>query len=487
MDSNKSKQSNNLKSQTKFERYIISCMLNDSNVIDDVLAKLTIRDFFDQKLRCVYQAISDIHHQSKPVNNDTVIEYLSKNQELSSMIDDINSYVCELSYAYTTSINLSSYIDLVKEFSIKSQLNDFAGWLINEPADFTRFKDQSFEWLTKFSAIVNSKKVDNVEPISDIINDYKISLTNMINSDHTKLTGISSGFKNIDRITDGFQKGDLIILAARPGTGKTALALNFVLNAAKDIKSQKQDVNKKPGAVVLFSIEMSKKQVIERMLACESKVNITKIKRGDLVGPALLSIENYISEIHNLPIFIDDTSNLSILDIQAKLRQIKANYDIKLVVVDYLQLLKGISERANVNNRQQEVANISRMLKITAREIETPIMALAQLSRKIEDRGKTADGANPRPLLSDLRESGAIEQDADIVSFLYYKKNQVEESNDNDETENKKIQQNPLGSQDIEYIIEKHRNGATGSVTLGFTKAYGYFSEVENSFGGKYE
>ena len=232
---------------------------------------------------------------------------------------------------------------------------------------------------------------------------------------------------------------------------------------------------------------MSKKQVIERMLACESKVNITKIKRGDLVGPALLSIENYISEIHNLPIFIDDTSNLSILDIQAKLRQIKANYDIKLVVVDYLQLLKGISERANVNNRQQEVANISRMLKITAREIETPIMALAQLSRKIEDRGKTADGANPRPLLSDLRESGAIEQDADIVSFLYYKKNQVEESNDNDETENKKIQQNPLGSQDIEYIIEKHRNGATGSVTLGFTKAYGYFSEVENSFGGKYE
>ena len=487
MDSNKSKQSNNLKSQTKFERYIISCMLNDSNVIDDVLAKLTIRDFFDQKLRCVYQAISDIHHQSKPVNNDTVTEYLSKNQELSSIIDDISSYVCELSYAYTTSINLSSYIDLVKEFSIKSQLNDFAGWLINEPADFTRFKDQSFEWLTKFSAIVNSKKVDNVEPISDIINDYKISLTNMINSDHTKLTGISSGFKNIDRITDGFQKGDLIILAARPGTGKTALALNFVLNAAKDIKSQKQDVNKKPGAVVLFSIEMSKKQVIERMLACESKVNITKIKRGDLVGPALLSIENYINEIHNLPIFIDDTSNLSILDIQAKLRQIKANYDIKLVVVDYLQLLKGISERANVNNRQQEVANISRMLKITAREIETPIMALAQLSRKIEDRGKTADGANPRPLLSDLRESGAIEQDADIVSFLYYKKNQVEESNDNDETENKKIQQNPLGSQDIEYIIEKHRNGATGSVTLGFTKAYGYFSEVENNFGGKYE
>lgn len=487
MVSNKSEQVNNLKSQIKFERYIISCMLNDSNVIDDILSKLTIRDFFDPKLRCVYQAINDIHRQSKPVNSDTVIEYLSKNQELSSMIDDINSYVSELAYAYTTSVNLNSYIDLVKEFSIKSQLNDFAGRLINEPADFTRFKDQSFEWLTKFSAIVNSKKVDNVEPISDIINDYKISLRNMINSDHTKLTGISSGFKSIDRITDGFQKGDLIILAARPGTGKTALALNFVLNAAKDIKSQKQDANKKPGAVVLFSIEMSKKQVVERMLASESKVNITKIKRGDLVGPALLSIENYINEIYNLPIFIDDTSNLSILDIQAKLRQIKANYDIKLVVVDYLQLLKGIGDRSNANNRQQEVANISRMLKITAREIETPIMALAQLSRKIEDRGKTADGANPRPLLSDLRESGAIEQDADIVSFLYYKKTQVEELDEDDDENKKQKQQNPLGSQDIEYIIEKHRNGATGGVTLGFTKAYGYFSEVENNFGGKYE
>ncbi len=475
---NTNKSTNIIKSQTKFERYIISCMLNDVDVIDDVLTKLTASDFLDIKLRCIFQVISDIQKQSKPVNNDTVIEYISRNQELSALIGDYNTYVCDLSYSYTTSINLRQYVDLVKEFSIKNQLDRFANQLINQPVDFTRFKDQSYDWLSKFSSIVNSKKADNIEPISDITNEYKRELSKMISSDHSQLTGITSGFKSIDNITDGFQRGDLIILAARPGTGKTALALNFVVNAACNIKSQKPNSNKKPEAIVLFSIEMSKKQVIERMLASLANVNITKIKRGDLLDLELSSIENWIKQIHDLPIFIDDTSDLSILDIQAKLRQIKANYDIRLVVVDYLQLLKGLNERNNMNNRQQEVANISRMLKVIAREIETPIMALAQLSRKIEDRGKTSSGENPRPLLSDLRESGAIEQDADIVSFLYYKSiAQNESSNDNEE--NKKVQhyQNQLSTQPVEYIIEKHRNGATGSANLAFVKAYGKFIE----------
>ena len=474
---NISKSTNAIKSQPKFEQYIISCMLNDHNVIDDALSKLSANDFFDIKLRCIFQVIGEIHRQSKPVNKDTVIEYLSKNQELASLIGDYNSTVVNLAYEWTTSINFDSYIDLVKEFSIKKQLNNFAGQLINEQPDFTRFKDQSYKWLTQFSSIVNSKKADNIESIGEITNEYKKSLDKMINSDHSKLTGISSGYQDIDKFTDGFQKGDLIILAARPGTGKTALALNFVLNAAKDIKSQKQDENKKPGAVVLFSIEMSKKQVIERMLASLSFVNITQIKRGDLKDVELDSIKSDIELIHNLPIFIDDTSDLSILDIQAKLRQLKANYDIRLTVVDYLQLLKGLSDRNNAINRQQEVANISRMLKVIAREIETPIMALAQLSRKIEDRGKTASGENPKPLLSDLRESGAIEQDADIVSFLYYKSNQTEALSDDEENNKNKNQQNPLSPERIEYIIEKHRNGATGSTTLGFIKAYGKFVE----------
>ena len=480
MEQNNTNKSNNnvVKSQTKFERYIISCMLNDANVIDDVLTKLTVDDFLDVKLRCIFQVIRDIQKQSKLVNNDTVIEYISKNKELSALIGDYNTLVCDLSYSYTTSINLKQYVDLVKEFSIKNQLDRFANQLINEQVDFTRFKNQSYDWLSQFSSIVNSKKTDNIEPISDITNEYKRELDKMISSDHSKLTGITSGFKSIDDITDGFQRGDLIILAARPGTGKTALALNFVINAACGIKSQKLDTNKKPGAIVLFSIEMSKKQVIERMLACLANVNITKIKRGDLIDIELSSIENCIKQIHDLPIFIDDTSDLSILDIQAKLRQIKANYDIRLVVVDYLQLLRGLNERNNMNNRQQEVANISRMLKVIAREIETPIMALAQLSRKIEDRGKTASGENPRPLLSDLRESGAIEQDADIVSFLYYKSTvQIEISNDNEENKMEQQYQNPLSTQPIEYIIEKHRNGATGSATLAFVKAYGKFME----------
>ena len=465
----------------KFEKNIISCMLNDPTIIDDVIAKLELKDFYDQKLRCVFQAITDIHSQGKPVDHLTVCEYISKNNELSSLLPDYRSFVYGLYYTYTTSLNLQSYVDFVKEFSIKNQLNYFAENLIAQNVDFTKFQEQSYEWLSKFSEIINSKKVDNIAPISNITSNFKISLNNIINADHSKLTGISSGFKPINRITDGFQRGDLIILAARPGTGKTALALNFILNAAKDIKSQKADNNKKPGAVVLFSIEMSAKQVLERMLASESYTDITKIKRGDLAGQSLNNIQEKIEEISELPIFIDDTSNLSILDIQAKLKQIKSNYDIRLVVVDYLQLLKGTTDRFSSSNRQQEVANISRMLKIIARDIDTPIMALAQLSRKIEDRAKTTTGENPKPLLSDLRESGAIEQDADIVTFLYYK-NTKSETEENEEENVKPKQNNPLQPQPIEYIIEKHRNGATGSVTLAFIKAYGKFVECDTNY-----
>lgn len=465
----------------KFEKNIISCMLNDPTIIDDVIAKLELKDFYDQKLRCVFQAIIDIHSQGKPVDHLTVCEYISKNNELASLLPDYRSFVYGLYYSYTTLLNLHSYVDFVKEFSIKNQLNYFAENLIAQNVDFTKFQEQSYEWLSKFSEIINSKKVDNIAPISNITTNFKISLNNIINADHSKLTGISSGFKPINRITDGFQRGDLIILAARPGTGKTALALNFILNAAKDIKSQKADNNKKPGTVVLFSIEMSAKQVLERMLASESYTDITKIKRGDLDGQSLNNIQQKIEEISELPIFIDDTSNLSILDIQAKLKQIKSNYDIRLVVVDYLQLLKGTTDRFSSSNRQQEVANISRMLKIIARDIDTPIMALAQLSRKIEDRAKTTTGENPKPLLSDLRESGAIEQDADIVTFLYYK-NTKSETEENEEENAKPKQNNPLQPQPIEYIIEKHRNGATGSVTLAFIKAYGKFVECDTHY-----
>ena len=192
------------------------------------------------------------------------------------------------------------------------------------------------------------------------------------------------------------------------------------------------------------------------------------------------AVQTKIQEISELPIFIDDTSNLSILDIQAKLKQIKSNYDIRLVVVDYLQLLKGTIDRFSSSNRQQEVANISRMLKIIAREINAPIMALAQLSRKIEDRAKTTTGENPKPLLSDLRESGAIEQDADIVTFLYYKNTKEETEEEEDGAKPK--QNNPLQPQPIEYIIEKHRNGATGSVSLAFIKSYGKFVEFDNRY-----
>lgn len=478
----KDKQQSLKESIWRFERYIISCMLHDFNVVEDVMSKLELSDFSNSSYSNIYYAIREIHKQGKNINALMVIEYISSNPNLANNIPDYETIINVIDSEYTSSSNAKSYIEYIKEQSIKNQVNRFASQLINEPLDFTKFEDQIYNWQTKFADIVNSKKTDKITSIKEVANNFQVDLANLLSKDRSQLTGTTSGFRSIDNRTDGFQRGDLIILAARPGTGKTALALNFILNAAKEAAKLPANNEKKP-AVVLFSIEMNSKQIIERMLANESLTDLWKIKRGDLNPIEKGSVNESIETIANLPILIDDTSGMSIVDIQSKLRQLYANYDIRLVVVDYLQLLKGPNDRFSNSNRQQEVSNISRMLKIIARQINAPIIALAQLSRAIEKRSDSKDpiADRPEPQLSDLRESGAIEQDADLVTFLYYRKNPNQPGEDGETATPVK---NDLQGSEIEFVIKKHRNGATGKVPLLFMKNYGKFVEVETNYQG---
>ena len=448
------------------ERAVITCMLHDASVLEDAITKLESTDFANIKYRFIFEAISSIFNDSNfPVSPLTVIEYISRNQEIKNNFSEYEIVINGLSAEYTSSANVAFDIDLVKEASIKRQLNRLCNEIIETDIDFTNFESQIIDFQNRFIDISSSKKTNQISKISEVVEAFEKHLTLLKTRDNSKLTGTDTGFKKINKVTDGFQPGDLIILAARPGTGKTAIALNFILNAAKSIK---QSGNSKD-TVVLFSLEMGSEQILERMTAHEAKVDISTIRNGRF---------DYVQEAS----IFNDASDVTINEIQSKLKQLKQTNNIKLVVVDYLQLLKS-GNKALSGNRQQEVSTISRTLKVIARNLNTPIIALAQLSRKIEERGKTSDGENPKPMLSDLRESGSIEQDADLVTFLYQKFDDVKNDDDKEKINS---EQDPTMSTNIQFLIAKHRNGSTAEIDLIFTKAFGEFSEIESSdFKGK--
>ena len=364
--------------------------------------------------------------------------------------------------------DFTSNIEIIYNASTKRQLDEFANRIIETKIDWTKSTEQIADLQRNFLDIIERKKNSQLESIDkSIIKCYKSLEANF--KDKRKITGTSIGFEEIDNITNGFQKGDLIILAARPGMGKTAIALNFIYNAAKSISKNKQGKKKK---IVLFSLEMGKEQICRRLISLCAKaesIDSNKLRNCNFSEEEWDMVTAACDEISTLPILIDDSANLSIIDIQSKLKQLSNEYEIKLVVVDYLQLIRGQKIKGNVQyNRQQEVAFISKTLKSIARLINTPIIALAQMSRDIEKR-------STGPVLADLRESGAIEQDADIVSFLYHP--EPDSLNKNDEINGQEIK-NSITNQnevDIQFIIAKHRNGATVKIDLTLLKKMGLF------------
>ncbi len=305
--------------------------------------------------------------------------------------------------------------------------------------------------------LVKSKNTSDFFTSDEIAQQYHDKLVT-IRSNRGTLTGTASGYHSIDKFTNGFQNGDLIILAARPSIGKTALALNMILNAAKECRGDE--------CVVMFSLEMGAEQLYQRLVSCESGIPSTTLRDGSWNENDEYVIYQAIQNIARLPIYVDDSSNISIMEIQSKLKQLQSNKKkIKLIIVDYLQLVQGSTKAGT--NRQQEVSQISRFLKSIARDIDSPLIAIAQLSRKIEER----KGSDKKPMLSDLRESGAIEQDADLVTFLNYERDEVDNDKSTDKT--KTYLQNVL----VDFIIAKHRNGATGEVQLFFDKTIGKYTD----------
>lgn len=442
----------NLEKVNELETVILSAMINESSLLEDAFLHLTENDFANYKNQRIFLAIKNLYESNEVSDYIALKKYIENNPKL--QFDDYKNYINDLLSLYVIGVDFRNQIELLRLESTKSHVNSFAKKLLNVNFDVINFQDQVFNLEKEFNDILNSNKKTTMNDMEQVVEKFKDGFNPNYDG---KLRGVTSGIEDIDNMTNGFQAGDLIILAARPGIGKTALGLNFLLNAAKSVDKENNE------CVLMFSIEMGCEQICQRLVSIESLVENNQTSKKPYSPLELNSINTALDTLRELPIYIDDSSDQSIVDIQAKIKQLSLEKKIKLIVVDYLQLLKGPKSYQQQMNRQQEVAVISRMLKSIARTFSTPVIAIAQLSRKVEDRSNL----NKKPILSDLRESGAIEQDADLVTFINY------EAVDKDDDGNDNRVYNP--DQPVEFIIRKHRNGATGEVKLVFKKAYGLY------------
>jgi replicative DNA helicase len=446
---------NNLDLEVK----IISAMFQFENCQKEALNYLKDTDFVNDKNKIIFNAIKGIVNDKKIVDLTTIIEFLNKNNQWEK-IESIN-YLQFFFENYIEEGNVFSYIKLLCERTMKRNLSEILNSTrINLFSNTNIFEVISL--LEKNLVNLKSERVfsDNLLPIKDGI--YQI-FTNLKSFQEKKINnlGVASGIDELDKITGGFQKGDFIVLAGRPSIGKTALALNFLFNASS-INSQNGFFNEKE-IVVIFSLEISREQVMQRILASksETELNIIRgLKLKMITNVLLKNLEKNIFELEKSNIFIDDTSGLKIQDLETKLlRLTREGKIIKFVVIDYLQLL---IENKEYKTKQEEVASISKKLKNLARDLQIPILCLSQLSRNVEKR------ENKKPIMSDLRESGAIEQDADLILFLfresYYNLNQ-------DQNQDKKFKY----EEEMELIIAKHRHGEIADIKLIFSKKYNKF------------
>lgn len=453
------------------EIMVIGSILNEPASLDNAMSKLDPKDFSNNQLGIIFSVACALKREGKTVDANSVITYLDAHEEL--QFSNYSQTINNINRQFTVSVDIDDKIDTIKEQAIKRNLDRFASTIFDTKIDHISFNDQIHEIERNFMSIIGAKKSAKFKNMAEVSETYQQRIQVVMNS-KSELLGVTSGYQDIDRVLNGFQDGNLMILAARPGVGKTALALNFLINAADSIvqKNEKSE-NGKKDVVVMFSLEMGADQLFSRMVGIKGSLPVKLSRIKNYSNLEWRSFNETISSIEELPILIDDSSDLSILDVQSRLKQISNDYNIKLVVLDYLQLLKG-PKGATQNNRQQEVAFISRTLKGIARDkdINAPIIAIAQLSRAIEQRAGVK--GNARPQLSDLRESGAIEQDADIVTFLQYKQNEVLEGSEEEPVIQQDQTQN-TNSVIVEFIIAKHRNGEIANINLIFDKTSSSF------------
>ena len=440
------------------EEVVLGAMMIDKKGVDEVIDILQPEAFYKESHQLIFNAIISLFEKQEPIDIKTVSFQLKKDGNLNSVGGDY--YLIELSQKVSSSAHIEFHSRIILQKFIQRKLISISNDIIEDSYDET---SDVFDLLDKAESKIYDISQRNLKKNTQSAEDLVLAAKKKIEEISKKegLSGIASGFGEIDRLTSGWQPSDLIIVAARPGMGKTA----FTLSMARNITVE----NNIP--VAFFSLEMSAIQLITRLISSETGLNSEKLRTGKLEKFEWQLLNVKVTNLENAPLYIDDTPSLSIFELRAKARRLSSQYGIKLIVVDYLQLMTlGSSQKSG--NREQEISTISRNLKALAKELDIPIIALSQLSRAVELRGGTK-----RPILSDLRESGAIEQDADIVSFLYrpeyYK---IDEWDDEERSP-------ALGQ--AEFIVAKHRNGGLSSIKLKFINSLGKFenlSAFENPF-----
>ena len=429
------------------EQAILGCMLTDRDSVISAIEVLKEDAFYREDNRAIYAAILSLYSKSEPIDIITVKAELVETGNF-ERIGGLE-YLAGLPEKVPTTANVDKYIKIVEEKAMLRNLISSANELVALGFDETEEVDRIMDMAEKkIFDLAQKKNTKGYTPIKDVLVESFAKLEELYNQ-KGHLSGTSTGFLDLDYKTSGLHNSDLIIVAARPAMGKSAFAINIATNVA--VQSGK--------GVAIFNLEMSKEQVGNRILCSEAMVDSNKIRTGQIEDDDWVKLASTVGKLSEAPIYIDDTAGISIMEIRAKCRKLKLEKDIGLVVIDYLQLVQG-SGKKNAS-REQEISEISRSLKILAKELDIPVIALSQLSRSVEKRD------DKRPMLSDLRESGAIEQDADIVIFLY------RDDYYNEDSEKKNI---------AEVILAKHRGGSTGTVDLAWLASYTKFANLERRY-----
>ena len=441
------------------EEAVLGAMLIDEKGVNEVIDILSPDVFYKKAHQLIFESIQRLFRESEPIDLLTVSADLKKNKNFEAIGGDF--YLINLSQKVSSSAHIEYHSRIIQQKFIQRKLISISNEIIqksyNESTDVIDLLDEAESKLYDIAQ-------NNIKGTSETAQNLVIQAKNRIEeiSKQEGLSGISTGFDKLDKLTSGWQASDLIIVAARPGMGKTALALSM----ARNVSVQKKI------PVAFFSLEMSSVQLITRLISSETGLSSDKLRTGKLADHEWQQLNIKVSDLESAPLYIDDSAALTIFELRAKARRLASSHGIKLIIIDYLQLM-NLGSSTKAGNREQEISTISRNLKALAKELNIPVIALSQLSRAVETRGGTK-----RPILSDLRESGAIEQDADIVSFLYRPEYYgITEWDDDMKT--------PSEGQG-EFIVAKHRNGALDSIKLKFIANLGKFEDID-SFDSPFE
>jgi replicative DNA helicase len=433
------------------ERAVIGAMLVSETAVAAVAERLDSRDFYSEIHRIIYGAMMRLYARGDPIDQLTLTNELRSVNEFDRVGG--RPYVFQIVESVPTAANAGRYAEIVRGKALLRAVIDVGSRItedaFREPENVSEALDSAEQLIYGVS---NQTLREHLAPVSELA-PGALEMIQRLYEQEGEVTGVETGFEDLDRLTTGFHKSDLVILAARPAMGKTAMALNAIWHAAGE----------KSMPVAIFSLEMSKEQLVQRLISQTTRIPAQALRSGNVKAEDWPKLVRGVAEVSRAPIWIDDTAGVTLMEIRAKVRRLSSQLKsagatpLSLVVVDYLQLMIGGDARNRQENRQQEIAEISRGLKVLARDLDVPVLAIAQLSRAVESRH------DKRPMLSDLRDSGAIEQDADMVMFLY------RDEYYNPDSDDKGI---------AEVIIGKHRNGPTGKVQLAWMEQYTKFASL---------